>query len=169
MAKGQKLKEWRVEHQEQVANYYQTYYQKHRERLLLAAKEKRDKDPIVIANREIRALAKEERAKLKLERQTIIDSRLPFNTPAKRAKQRRIKFLKELGSKCIKCSYDESSFALDFDHIDPTQKEHDISDIWWWADEARIRRELRKCQILCANCHRVKTAKERGLLENIPE
>lgn len=58
-----------------------------------------------------------------------------------------------MGSKCALCGYDKCADALDLHHIDPTQKEFNISarsDISW----QRTANELKKCILLCANCHR---------------
>lgn len=57
------------------------------------------------------------------------------------------------GSKCIKCGYSKSSWALDFHHTDPMQKEfgvgsHGLSRSW-----SRIKLELDKCILVCRNCH----------------
>lgn len=53
---------------------------------------------------------------------------------------------------------------FDFDHINPNNKIECISTM---AHDCKpileIRKELEKCQILCANCHRLKTYKERGI------
>ena len=63
---------------------------------------------------------------------------------------------------CAHCGYKESAYALQLDHIDPSTKHpklkikginrgiHGLN----WVD---MRIEIRKCQILCANCHAVKT------------
>lgn len=51
--------------------------------------------------------------------------------------------------------------VLDFDHLDPTTKLIEISlmiDYSW----KRIEEEISKCQVLCSNCHRRKTAKEQN-------
>ena len=58
------------------------------------------------------------------------------------------------------CGYHKNFAALDFDHIDPTTKKRTISHLLAinqpWAWQAALR-ESRKCQVLCANCHREKT------------
>ncbi len=56
------------------------------------------------------------------------------------------------GAKCQKCGYDKCIGALEFHHLDPTQKEMTISD-----DCSTIKialEEAKKCILLCANCHR---------------
>lgn len=51
--------------------------------------------------------------------------------------------------------------VLDLDHLDPTEKEFAIGEaIGLGISLARVKQEAKKCQVLCANCHRRKTAKE---------
>jgi len=58
-----------------------------------------------------------------------------------------------LGGKCYECGYTECINALEFHHINPTTKCFEIS-----GSHARswnmIETELKKCKLLCANCHR---------------
>lgn len=60
-----------------------------------------------------------------------------------------------MGGKCIICGYSKCKAALDFHHIDPTQKDFSLgaargSIINW----NKLVEEVKKCVILCANCHR---------------
>jgi len=56
--------------------------------------------------------------------------------------------------KCNRCSEDDF-VCLDFHHIDPKEKEIGISEAirQGWAKD-RILKEVDKCEVLCANCHR---------------
>lgn len=56
----------------------------------------------------------------------------------------------QLGGKCRCCGYDKSLAALDFHHRDPRQKDFEISSKMSWES---IEPELRKCVLLCRNCH----------------
>lgn len=56
---------------------------------------------------------------------------------------------------CSDCGYNHHPAALDFDHIDPSTKEELIPRILGRARLTRIFAEIRKCKILCANCHRI--------------
>lgn len=58
-----------------------------------------------------------------------------------------------LGGKCARCSYNTTVKALDFHHIDPTQKSFTISQIIN-KDLSLQLEEIKKCVLLCANCHR---------------
>ena len=59
------------------------------------------------------------------------------------------------GNGCAHCGYNKSPVALDFDHIDPSTKEFLIPRFLARTNLKRLFKEIRKCQILCANCHRI--------------
>ena len=69
-----------------------------------------------------------------------------------------IKFIhkEKLKRGCACCGYKLSAYALDFDHIDPSTKVYDIAKMATRRLD-KIQEEIKKCQVLCANCHRVKT------------
>lgn len=63
-----------------------------------------------------------------------------------------------LGGKCIDCGYNKCIEALEFDHTGHSKKEFTISGnhcISW----DRLKVELDKCELRCANCHRERHAK----------
>ncbi len=75
-----------------------------------------------------------------------------------RRKTTKLELIALKGGKCVRCGYDEHPAALDFDHIDPAGKSRQIS----YLINDGVKREvllaeLEKCQLLCANCHRIKT------------
>ena len=59
-----------------------------------------------------------------------------------------------LGNKCCKCGYDKCIAALEFHHIDPTTKEFSVGRNGHSRSWERTKKELDKCILLCANCHR---------------
>ena len=61
---------------------------------------------------------------------------------------------------CSVCGYNEASEALDLDHIDRADKEFNLAKAHLYSYD-RIQKELAKCVVLCANCHRIKTLEER--------
>lgn len=63
------------------------------------------------------------------------------------------KCVEYLGGKCIKCGYDKCIAALEFDHRNPKEKEFHFSGKHCLSWE-RLKKELDKCDLLCANCHR---------------
>ncbi|RWZ87220.1 MAG: HNH endonuclease [Hydrotalea sp. AMD] len=65
------------------------------------------------------------------------------------------RLLEAFGNCCGICGYDKCKSALEFHHLDPTQKEFTIST----TDSSgkgwkQIVSEIEKCVLLCANCHR---------------
>lgn len=58
------------------------------------------------------------------------------------------------GGKCQCCGYDKCSQALEFHHIDPTQKDFGLGAKGYTRSWEKNKEELDKCVIVCANCHR---------------
>lgn len=56
------------------------------------------------------------------------------------------------GGKCEKCGYDRYLGALDFHHLDPSEKDFTVGDRDFRLDQCV--EEIKKCVMLCANCHR---------------
>lgn len=73
---------------------------------------------------------------------------------ARRRKQLRDRAVKYKGGKCILCGYNRCQAALDFHHVDPTQKEFGISMDGITRSWERVLKELDKCVLVCSNCHR---------------
>ncbi len=64
---------------------------------------------------------------------------------------------------CIDCGEDDP-IVLDFDHV-RGHKKHSICLLSNSSYSLNvIKKEIKKCEIRCANCHRRKTAKERNYL-----
>jgi len=63
------------------------------------------------------------------------------------------KLKSELGGCCARCGYDKYLGALEFHHLDPTVKEFALGHKRGLSEEA-LRKEINKCILLCANCHR---------------
>ena len=56
---------------------------------------------------------------------------------------------------CADCSYNEHAVALDFDHV-RGEKIESVSRLVTRSWD-RILTEIAKCDVVCANCHRVRT------------
>jgi len=69
----------------------------------------------------------------------------------RRTKRRSIEYL---GNECTECGYSRCDAALEFHHTDPSQKDFSISNAGNTRSWQRVREELDKCILLCANCHR---------------
>ena len=62
---------------------------------------------------------------------------------------------------CVDCGETELS-VLDFDHRDGSTKSATINELIRRADISRLRAEMEKCDVRCANDHRRKTARDFG-------
>ena len=73
-------------------------------------------------------------------------------------KNRRLKLrqmtLDLLGSKCIISGYHRDVHALDFHHVDESTKNFGLSDRGLTRSWEKVKEEVLKCVLLCANCHR---------------
>ena len=77
----------------------------------------------------------------------------------KKAVAKRRKKIKEMaiaykGGKCCICDYHKCNTALDFHHRDDTKKSFGLSVRGLTRSWERTRKELDKCVLVCANCHR---------------
>lgn len=72
----------------------------------------------------------------------------------KRRKAVREMAIKYKGAKCSRCGYDKCQEALEFHHLDSNGKDFGISDKGHTRSWNTIMKELDKCILLCANCHR---------------
>lgn len=77
----------------------------------------------------------------------------------KRRKAVRNKAIATLGGKCSVCGYDTCIEALEFHHLDQNLKEFSISQNGHSRSWERVEREIQKCILLCANCHREEHSK----------
>ena len=66
--------------------------------------------------------------------------------------------IKQLGGKCNMCHGVFESVAYDFHHL--SDKKDSISAMFDKSSEQAIREEVKKCILLCANCHRITHARK---------
>lgn len=72
---------------------------------------------------------------------------------------RRAKAVDVLGGVCVNCG---ATNSLEFDHVDPSTKIMTIarasarSESFFWE-------EVRKCQLLCTDCHKEKSSVDNGV------
>jgi len=71
-----------------------------------------------------------------------------------RQRNLKTKAINYLGGKCQRCGYDRCPSALEFHHRDPSEKEFSLGHVKTTAFNEKIKNELDKCDLLCANCHR---------------
>ena len=67
--------------------------------------------------------------------------------------QRKKDMIEFLGGKCSKCGYSKFYGALEFHHRNPSEKEFDWKKTRLLSKDKMIA-EVKKCDLLCANCHR---------------
>lgn len=68
---------------------------------------------------------------------------------------------------CLDCGESDPR-VLEFDHINPAKKLANVSDLIHSGKNLQIiKEEIEKCQVLCANCHRRKTAIQFGWFKDI--
>lgn len=87
------------------------------------------------------------------------ENRKLYKWRLQRAKEMKQKAIEYLGSRCKRCGYNKCIYALEFNHI--RDKKYEPTRMFQkglsWTT---IRKELDKCELLCANCHREVTFKE---------
>lgn len=75
------------------------------------------------------------------------------------AVQKRREKLKEMaiqykGGKCCICGYNKYQGALEFHHLNPSEKDFAISSSGYTRSWEEVKSELGKCILVCSNCHR---------------
>ena len=80
----------------------------------------------------------------------------------RRLKQR---LVAEAGGACALCGYDRHLGALQFHHLDPRSKRLHVSQNGVTLSLETIRQEVRKCVLLCSNCH----AEVEGGIVSVPD
>ena len=73
-----------------------------------------------------------------------------FNSARRKLKQKLVEYK---GGKCEICGYDKCIDALEFHHLNPSEKEFTICSGDYKSFE-KAKKEADKCILVCANCHR---------------
>ena len=82
-----------------------------------------------------------------------------YNTKA--GQEKRLRAVQELGGRCMRCGFDRFSCSLDIHHKNASDKDPNFRSMRGWSWE-HILTELKKCVLLCKNCH---AAVHAGLLQ----
>lgn len=72
--------------------------------------------------------------------------------------KRRKHFIDLLGGRCVGCGSKEN---LELDHVNPKNKSFTISSKMSYAYK-KVLAEVKKCQLLCGKCHKLKNKKDNG-------
>ena len=68
---------------------------------------------------------------------------------------------------CVDCGEADTTI-LDFDHVCPEEKEHEVSYLSRRGRPLKeLIREIARCEVRCANCHRRRTARQFGWAKGI--
>jgi hypothetical protein len=64
---------------------------------------------------------------------------------------------------CVDCGGSFHPVAMDFDHLPGEEKRYEIARMLsgTWSIKS-IEKEIAKCELVCSNCHRVRTATRAG-------
>ena len=71
----------------------------------------------------------------------------------KARKERKTKLIEILGGKCVSCGYSRCTAALDFHHKNEKLKKFGIADFGLCRKWEKLVEEIKKCVLLCRNCH----------------
>lgn len=88
----------------------------------------------------------------------------PCTNKRSRVKKHTMKLdaIEYLGSKCQDCGQDDYHPSVyEFHHLDPSTKTASPSNIIRSSNREALFKELDKCVLLCANCHRIRHYEER--------
>lgn len=78
-----------------------------------------------------------------------------------RSYMKRRELVRQMKSRaCADCGIQYPFYVMDFDHREGETKEYELNRIDRMTTRA-ILREIKKCDVVCANCHRVRTYKRR--------
>ncbi len=78
-----------------------------------------------------------------------------YNRQKQKGLKRKLECIEIKGGKCSSCNYDKNLAALEFHHLNPSEKDGQM-DLRALSNHSNewILKELDKCIILCSNCHR---------------
>ena len=90
-----------------------------------------------------------------------------FQAATKRHHERNRQIARQAREKaCADCGKRFPWHVMDFDHVSG-EKTSSVSDLIYSAGPARLLREIEKCEVVCANCHRLRTqGRAEGFIEN---
>jgi hypothetical protein len=67
-----------------------------------------------------------------------------------------------LSHPCVDCG-EKDPVVLEFDHIDPTKKRYEVGYLVGRRSSwKQIQEEISLCDVVCANCHKRRTAKQQN-------
>jgi hypothetical protein len=89
------------------------------------------------------------------------NSRRVINSKTYRDKMR--KLIAELKNvPCTDCGQMYPHYVMDFDHLEDFEKLGNVASMAVGVSLVRLLAEIEKCEIVCANCHRIRTFNRRN-------
>jgi len=70
----------------------------------------------------------------------------------------------QLEKGCVDCGYNKHPAALEFDHVNSEEKRFNIGEEVGCLSREELWAEIAKCEVVCANCHAIRTATRRELV-----
>jgi hypothetical protein len=84
-------------------------------------------------------------------------------TTDRKHKSHLIKYIQEMksSSPCLDCKISYPYYVMDFDHV-RGRKQKNVMELINTLSKKKIDEEIAKCEIVCSNCHRIRTHKRRA-------
>jgi lysyl-tRNA synthetase class I len=84
-------------------------------------------------------------------------------TTDRKHKSHLIKYIQEMksSSPCLDCKLSYPYYVMDFDHV-RGRKQKNVMELINTLSKKKIDEEIAKCEIVCSNCHRIRTHKRRA-------
>ena len=58
---------------------------------------------------------------------------------------------------CMDCGKQYPYYVMDLDHREGTKKKDHVARMMSWTGIKKVKEEVAKCDVVCANCHRIRT------------
>lgn len=68
---------------------------------------------------------------------------------------------------CMDCKKQYNYWQMDFDHVSGKKEFAIGSTFWSYKSRTAIREEIKKCEVVCANCHRDRTYKRKQYVSDV--
>lgn len=87
-------------------------------------------------------------------RDKVLENQKAVNKSLREAKRSYIREIKD-STPCADCGVSYPYYVMDFDHL--RDKSMNIAEMWQSCSWKAIKEEIAKCEIVCSNCHRIRT------------
>ncbi len=81
--------------------------------------------------------------------------------PSEELKRKKALLDEARSTPCAVCNHTFPIICMDFDHLPTHKKSFNISSHWRTAPLKTLQQEMAKCEVVCSNCHRIRTHHER--------